>query len=244
MEEEKKVIELKSISQFFEMKNKKQHVLEDINFSISSGEFVCIVGPSGCGKSTLLKIASGIAKPTSGNVKIGERKLAMVFQNFALFPWLTVEENVAFGLKMSGVSESEIEKIVKTEIKNMGLSGVEKKHPKELSGGMKQRVGIARALAVNPDILFLDEPFSALDIFTAKKLRADLLSIWRERELTVVMVSHLVEEAVELADKIIVMSVSPGKIKKIISNNLSRPRNLRSDNFYRLVDEIEAAIHS
>ncbi|PIU24627.1 hypothetical protein COT12_00040, partial [Candidatus Berkelbacteria bacterium CG08_land_8_20_14_0_20_39_8] len=147
MEEEKKVIELKSISQFFEMKNKKQHVLEDINFSISSGEFVCIVGPSGCGKSTLLKIASGIAKPTSGNVKIGERKLAMVFQNFALFPWLTVEENVAFGLKMSGVSESEIEKIVKTEIKNMGLSGVEKKHPKELSGGMKQRVGIARALA-------------------------------------------------------------------------------------------------
>ena len=109
---------------------------------------------------------------------------------------------------------------------------------------MKQRVGIARALAVNPDILFLDEPFSALDIFTAKKLRADLLSIWRERELTVVMVSHLVEEAVELADKIIVMSVSPGKIKKIISNNLSRPRNLRSDNFYRLVDEIEAAIHS
>ena len=244
MEEEKKVIELKSISQFFEMKNKKQHVLEDINFSISSGEFVCIVGPSGCGKSTLLKIASGIAKPTSGNVKIGERKLAMVFQNFALFPWLTVEENVAFGLKMSGVSESEIEKIVKTEIKNMGLSGVEKKHPKELSGGMKQRVGIARALAVNPDILFLDEPFSALDIFTAKKLRADLLSIWRERELTVVMVSHLVEEAVELADKIIVMSVSLGKIKKIISNNLSRPRNLRSDNFYRSVDEIEAAIHS
>lgn len=232
----------KNVGQNFEIEGVKQHVLSDINFKVKKGEFVCIVGPSGCGKSTLLRIVSGLVKPTSGEINLESKKLAMVFQNFALFPWLTVEENVAFGLKMLGSKKSEAEKIVKEQIAAMGLSGVEEKHPKELSGGMRQRVGIARALAINPEVLLLDEPFSALDIFTAKKLRADLLAIWKERKLTILMVSHLVEEAVELADRILVMSANPGKIKETINVDLGRPRNTRSEEFYQHVDGIEKLI--
>ncbi|MCX6810470.1 MAG: ABC transporter ATP-binding protein [Candidatus Berkelbacteria bacterium] len=238
------IIQLKNISQNFEIDSKKQIVLKDISFEIKKGEFVCIVGPSGCGKSTLLRIVAKLINPTAGAVRVNTDKLAMVFQNFALFPWLTVEENIAFGLNMSGAKESEAKKIVREQITAMGLSGVEKKHPKELSGGMKQRVGIARALAINPEILLLDEPFSALDIFTAKKLRAELLSIWKERNLTVLMVSHLVEEAVELADRVIIMSANPGKVKEAKNVGLSRPRSVRSEQFYHLVDEIEKLIHS
>lgn len=236
-------IQTVGISQDFEIDGKKQNVLSDINFEVKAGEFVCIVGPSGCGKSTLLRIVAALIKPTLGQVKlVASPKLSMVFQNFALFPWLSVEENVDFGLEMTGVSKSQQDKIVKEQIKAMGLSGVEAKHPKELSGGMKQRVGIARALAISPDILLLDEPFSALDVFTAKKLRADLLSIWKERKLTILMISHLVEEAVELADRVIVMSANPGRVKEIKNINLARPRSLRSESFYHLVDEIEKSI--
>ncbi len=237
------MIKAKGISEDFQINWKHQYVLADINFEIKKGEFVCIVGPSGCGKSTLLRIITGLERPTSGNINLASKKLAMVFQNFALFPWLTVEENIAFGLLMSGVERSKAEKIVKEQISAIGLSGVEKKHPKELSGGMRQRVGIARALAVDPEILLLDEPFSALDVFTAKKLRADLLSVWKSRGLTVLMVSHLVEEAVELSDRIIIMSTNPGKIKEIKPINLERPRNPRSESFYTLVDNIEGKIH-
>ncbi len=239
----KSLISIQKVNQDFEIDNKKQIVLKDISFEIKKGEFACIVGPSGCGKSTLLRIVAKLIKSTSGSAEISSSKLAMVFQNFALFPWLTVEENVAFGLTMSGTKSSDAKKIVKDQIAAMGLTGVEDKHPKELSGGMKQRVGIARALAINPEILLLDEPFSALDVFTAKKLRADLLKIWKERNLTVLMVSHLVEEAVELADRIIIMSANPGKIKEIKKVELTRPRNVRSEEFYHHADEIENLIH-
>lgn len=238
-----KIISATEVSKSYWIDQEKQSVLGSINFSVNTGDFVCIVGPSGCGKSTLLRIIAGLTRPGDGLIKINPgTKLAMVFQNFALFPWLTVEENIGFGLEMAGKSKRSIRAIVSDQIKNMGLSGMGEKHPKELSGGMKQRVGIARALAVEPQILLLDEPFSALDVFTAKKLRRELIQVWKKHNLTVMMVSHLVEEAVELADKIIVMSARPGNIKKIITNDLERPRDTRSKEFFSLVDGIENLI--
>ena len=217
--------------------------LHDITLTVNSGELVCLIGPSGCGKSTLLRIISGLDQPTSGQItrpKLDE--LAMVFQNFALFPWLTVFDNVAFGLRMHAVGEAEIGERVNAELKRMGLAAVAHQHPKELSGGMKQRVGIARALVVRPKVLLLDEPFSALDAFTAETLRHELLRVWSEDKLTVVMVTHLVDEAVELADRIAVFSPRPGTIVKILTNPLKRPRVKRSQPFYRLVDELTELI--
>ena len=237
------LISAKNIGQYFEINGKRQKVLAEINLEVKKGQFVCIVGPSGCGKSTLLRIIANLIKPSNGSVETKSGvKPAMVFQNFALFPWLTVEENIGFGLKMNNVSAEKIRHVVHRELKDMELSGVESKHPKELSGGMKQRVGIARALSMEPEILLLDEPFSSLDVFTANKLRDDLLAIWKERQLSILMVSHLVEEAVKLADEVLVMSANPGKINEKVAINLSRPRNERSEDFYRLVDKITKII--
>lgn len=239
----KTLLTLQNISKGYEIDDRNQEILKNIDFSVEEGEFACIVGPSGCGKSTLLRIVSDLTKASSGEVTREESlKFAMVFQNFALFPWLTVEQNVGYGLLMQGESAETLSKKVRQCIGEVGLSGVEKKHPKELSGGMKQRVGIARALAIDPTILLLDEPFSALDIFTATKLRRELLSIWTEKKLTVLMVSHLIEEAVEMADKVIVMSAGPGSIRAIESIDLPRPRDVRSKEFFEYVDKIQNQI--
>lgn len=237
------LLTVKNIYKNFRVGSKDQLALQDITFEVNRGEFVCIVGPSGCGKSTLLRIISHLASATSGQVNIpADLKMAMVFQNFALFPWLDVEENVSFGLRMQGESKESANRKCQKYIKEIGLSGVENKHPKELSGGMRQRVGIARALAVEPELLLLDEPFSALDVFTANKLRQDLLSIWKNNNLTVLMVSHLIEEAVELADKIVVLSANPGEIKSVETVSLPRPRNTRSSEFYKIVDKVHDLI--
>lgn len=237
------LIKIYKIGKIFIDNNQKQVALKDISFEINKGEFICVVGPSGCGKSTLLRIIAGLIKPSSGLIKKSANlKLSMVFQNFALFPWLTVEENVGFGLRMEGNNTRVIKKKAHKYIDEMGLAGFEYQHPKELSGGMRQRVGIARALAIEPDVFLLDEPFSALDVFTANKLRKEFLEIWRANNLTVIMVSHLVAEAVELADKIVVMSADRGMIKKIEKIDLTRPRDTRNNDFYRYVDEIEKII--
>lgn len=234
-------ISVKNVGKTYQLEESTQEILRDVNFEVEKGEFVCLVGPSGCGKSTLLRLITGLEKPTSGEVNLTEQaKIAMVFQNFALFPWLSVLGNVGFGLKMQG--KDNIDQSAKKYIKEMGLEGMEEKHPKELSGGMKQRVGIARALAIEPSILFLDEPFSSLDVFTANTLRADLVKIWQKTGLTILMVSHLVEEAVWLSDRIVVMSSAPGTIKKIIKVDLPRERDQRSAKFYALVDEISGLI--
>jgi NitT/TauT family transport system ATP-binding protein len=233
------LIKVVNIGKHFFVEGKKQEVLKDINFEVKKGEFLCLVGPSGCGKSTLLRIVSSLMKADTGEVKLnGQPKMAVVFQNFALFPWLTVEQNVSFGLRMHGVKEEEIAEITHQNIEAMGLAGFEKKHPKELSGGMKQRVGIARALAIKPDVLLLDEPFSSLDVFTGNKLRQDLLSIWEKEKITLLMVSHLIEEAVELADRVIVLTSQPGQIKQIVPIKLSRPRKTRSAEFFKYVDQL------
>jgi ABC-type nitrate/sulfonate/bicarbonate transport system ATPase subunit len=237
------LLSAKNIDKSFVLEGGKQKVLDDISIDIEAHEFVCLVGPSGCGKSTLLRAFSGLSKPDHGSVTLKKgTKLAFVFQSFGLFPWLTVEQNIGFGLKMEGRDAAYIKEEVRKRVIQMGLDGFETKHPKELSGGMKQRVGIARALAVDPDILLLDEPFSALDVFTAEKLRQDLLDIWKYSKLTIIMVSHLVDETVELADRVIVLSSKPGKIKKEIKIKLSRPRKARSEEFYKYVDELSELV--
>ncbi len=237
------IITATNVSKHFDEAGKSLSVIRDINLGINKGEFICLVGPSGCGKSTFLRILLGLAQPDTGTVKLhGDPKTAMIFQNFAIFPWLNVAENVRFGLKMAGLPLDQTRQRVARYVKEMGLQGFEERHPRELSGGMKQRVGIARALSMEPDILFMDEPFSALDTFTARRLRQDLLGVWQKQHMTVVMVTHLVEEAVEMADRIFVFSPRPGQIVHMSQVALKRPRNKRQPEFFALVDELEGLI--
>jgi NitT/TauT family transport system ATP-binding protein len=217
-------------------------ILSGINLKVEDSEFLCLMGPSGCGKSTLLRIMAGLIPPTSGQVVNRPPRIGFVFQNFALFPWLTVEENIGYGLKMHGEKSTDITRIVTQKLHQMGLAGLGKRHPRELSGGQKQRVGIARALAIDPDVLMLDEPFSALDAFTATELRDDLLKVWQASHRPVVMVTHLPEEAAQLADRVIVLSARPGAVSAEITNHLPRPRQKRSPEFFRLVDRLEDLI--
>lgn len=228
------VVILDKIYKCYPAAPKKWAVL-DINLQIKQGEFFCLVGPSGCGKSTLLKIIAGIEKPTSGQIT-APANIAMVFQSGALLPWLTAEDNVAFALRMINTPEHSIHGIVSEYLKMMKLEGFHKKYPRELSGGQKQRVGIARALAVKPEVLLLDEPFSALDPLTTAELHEDLTKIWMDTKITIIMVSHLLEEAIHLGERVGVMD--QGAIKKIVDINLPVPRNVRTEGFYKLEDEL------
>lgn len=215
--------------------------VKDVNLKVTQGEFFCLVGPSGCGKSTLLKMIAGIEQPTNGN--LGKpANISMVFQSGALLPWLTAEENAAFGLKMTNTPKHLIKEQASEYLKMVGLSGFNKKYPRELSGGQRQRVGIARALATKPVVLLLDEPFSALDPLTTEELHQDLLKIWQETKITIIMVSHLLEEAILLADRIGVMT--EGGIKEVVEVNLLRPRSRRTDTFYNLEDKLYGMIKS
>ncbi len=240
----KPIIQTKDIFYIYrnEETGERLEVLKNVSVTIHHGEFVSIIGPSGSGKSTFLKILTGLIKPRKGEVISHAKEMSVIFQNFALFPWLTVKENIDFGLKMKGISKKEREKITKEKIEEVELIGFEKKYPSELSGGMKQRVGIARALAMNPDVLFMDEPFSSLDALTAEHLRAKLHDLWLKYKMTIVMVTHLVEEAVELSDRIIVFSQRPASVKNIVDVRLERPRDKRSQGYYDLVDQIENQI--
>lgn len=239
----KNIISLDTVSFKFPGQSKHAlHAYKDISFTVEDGEFVSIVGPSGCGKSTLLRSILGLQKGATGNISRGYTKAAMVFQGAAIFPWLTVYENIAFGLEMEGKSKTDIQKIVEEKIHEVGLSGHEDKYPKELSGGMKQRVGVARALAVSPDFLVMDEPFSSVDYFTAKKLKDDLLILFKKYDMAVLFVTHLIAEAIELSDRIIVLSKRPGTMKADIPVDLPRPRNPRSPEFFTLLDTITGLI--
>ena len=219
------------------------HVLEDINLDVREGEFVCLVGPSGCGKSTLLNIAGGFLRATEGELLIDDRpvvgpdpKRIYIFQENGVFPWMTVEENVGFGVKRS--SEAERRELIRHYIEMVGLSGFERTYPRELSGGMKQRVEIARALAAEPDVLFMDEPFGALDYLTRLRLRHELIQIWQRERRTVLFVTHDVEEAVQLADRVVVMGKRPSRIRSILSVPVARPRDLDDPVCRELRDEI------
>jgi NitT/TauT family transport system ATP-binding protein len=219
------------------------HVLDSITLDIRRGEFVCIVGPSGCGKSTLLNIVAGFMRQSEGRVFVHgcpvngpDPRRIFVFQENGVFPWLTVEQNVAFGL--SGYRRREPDEIVSYYIQMVGLVGFEKSYPRELSGGMRQRVEIARALAANPEIIYMDEPFGALDFITRLKMRSDLTRIWCEEKKTILFVTHDIEESVQLADRVVVLTQRPGRICRQIDVDLPRPRDLDSPAYLQIRDEI------
>lgn len=208
--------------------------LEPTNLDVGDNDFVTILGPSGCGKSTLLRIIAGLDRPTSGRVTLDGREVTgpgadrgMVFQSYTLFPWLTVRENIAFGLRERGVSQDERHKIADGFIKQVGLSGFENHWPKQLSGGMQQRTAIARALANDPKILLLDEPFGALDNQTRALMQEMLLGIWERDQKTVLFVTHDIEEAIFLGSRVVVMSARPGRIKADIRIDLPHPRSYK-----------------
>ncbi|MBI4039897.1 ABC transporter ATP-binding protein [Candidatus Daviesbacteria bacterium] len=214
--------------------------VKDFSLEASQGEFFCLVGPSGCGKSTLLKIITGVEQPTSGELNLSG-STSMVFQSGALLPWMSVKENVAFGLKMKGLNEILTNQLVTKYLKMVGLAGFGDKYPRELSGGQRQRIGIARALAVEPEVLLLDEPFSALDALTTEALYRDLLKIWQDTKITVIMVSHLLEEAVLLADRIGVMT--NGALRGVVEVNLPRPRREQSKAFLSEVGKLRKLLN-
>lgn len=223
-------------------------VLDDINFELKAGEIVALLGKSGSGKSTLLRIIAGLIPPSNGHVTYRGKPvtapvpgIAMVFQSFALMPWLTVLENVELGLEAQGIKQEERRRRAIEAIDIIGLDGFESAYPKELSGGMRQRVGFARALVINPDILLMDEPFSALDVLTAENLKSDLLELWQEKKTntnSILLVTHNIEEAVMLADRIVILGSDPGYINADLPVTLAHPRNSELPEFRNLVDKI------
>lgn len=223
-------------------------VLEDVNFKLQEGEIVALLGKSGSGKSTLLRIIAGLVAPSSGTVTYRGKPvtrpvagIAMVFQSFALMPWLTVLENVELGLEAQGVSREERRHRAIEAIDIIGLDGFESAFPKELSGGMRQRVGFARALVINPDVLLMDEPFSALDVLTAENLKSDLLELWKEKKTNtngILLVTHNIEEAATLADRIVIFGNDPGYIRAELPVTLPQPRDPETPEFRALVDKI------
>ena len=224
-------VQIKAVEKIYEGRNGKTVALNGVNLDIYNNEFICVVGPSGCGKSTLLNIIAGLLEPTSGTVTLDGKVIegtgverGVVFQQYALFPWRTVLKNVMFPLEMKKVPKAEAEAIARKYIKSVGLEGFEKSYPKELSGGMKQRVAIARAYAANPEVLLLDEPFGALDAQTRVQLQSELLETWEKEKKTCFFITHDVDEAVILAQRVIIMSARPGRIKKIVDIDIPYPR--------------------
>jgi NitT/TauT family transport system ATP-binding protein len=245
----KKLIEVKNVYKTFDIKGSTEAtILENINLSVNDGEFLAILGPSGSGKSTLLRIIAGLIPASKGTINyLGQpingvnSGVAMVFQSFALFPWLTVLENVMLGLEANAISETDKKEKALRIIDVVGLDGFESAYPKELSGGMRQRVGIGRALVSDPDVLLMDEPFSALDVLTAENLRRDLLELWLEKKIptkSIILVTHGIEEAVYMADRAIILSTGPAKVIQDIAIDIPRWRDKKAKEFTTIVDHV------
>jgi NitT/TauT family transport system ATP-binding protein len=236
-------LQMRDVSLVFERDGKNTPVLDQVNLEIAAGEFVCLVGPSGCGKSTLLNVMAGFLSPTKGVVAIDGQAVRgpnprriLVFQDHGVFPWLTVEGNIEFGL--SGLSGAERKARIAHYVQMVRLKGFEHAYPLDLSGGMKQRLQVARALAMNPDVLFMDEPFGALDAITRVMMRAELLQIWQAERRTVIFVTHDVDEAVQLADRVVVLSSRPAKIQSIHAVDIQHPRNISSPRYLEHRDDL------
>ncbi|MCE5296076.1 MAG: ABC transporter ATP-binding protein [Euryarchaeota archaeon] len=247
----KMILQITNLRKQFPKENGSLVAIDDFNLEVEEGEFVCILGPSGCGKTTLLRMIAGLDKPTSGSIKLKGKEIAntgpdrgMVFQEFALFPWRSVRKNIEFGLEIKNMPAAERHKISDKYIELVGLKGFEDSHPYELSGGMKQRVGIARALANNPSILLMDEPFGALDAQTRNQMQKELLRVWEETRKTVVFITHSVDEAVFLADRVVVLTSRPSKIKEIFKIEHERPRDRADPSFLALRKKILSELES
>lgn len=233
------VLRASAIGMSFPADGSEREVLHDIHLDVHEGEFICLLGPSGCGKSTLLNIFAGFLTPSSGEVQSNgeivrgpDPRRIFVFQERGLFPWLTVRDNIGFGL--GKLSREERERRVRYYTELVGLQGFETTFPAELSGGMKQRVEVARALAVNPDMLLLDEPFGALDSLTRLAMRKELLRLWEAERKTILFVTHDIDEAVQLADRVVVLSARPGSIQQIVTIDIPHPRDLSSPRYLEL----------
>ncbi|WP_158944756.1 ABC transporter ATP-binding protein [Granulicella sp. S190] len=236
-------VQVEDVGMIFTRDGKQTLVLDNINLEVGEGEFVCLLGPSGCGKSTLLNIMAGFLSPTSGTVRVGgevvqgpDPRRIVVFQERGVFPWLTVEENIGFGL--AALDRKERQHRINHYVGMVGLKGFENSYPSDLSGGMKQRLEVARALAVNPDMLLLDEPFGALDSITRLTMRRELLRIWEAERKTILFVTHDIDEAVQLADRVVVMSARPATIQQIVTIDIPHPRDLSSPRYLELRDGI------
>ncbi|MGM0238111.1 ABC transporter ATP-binding protein [Enterococcus sp. AZ103] len=246
-------ISFEGVNKIYRAKKKQVVALQDIDLEILDNEFLCVVGPSGCGKSTLLRMLGGLEEISSGSIVLNDQSLVgpgadrgMVFQGYSLFPWLTVEENIAFGLKLSKKPKKEIKEIVDRYIQVIGLEKFRKSLPKELSGGMKQRVAIARSLANSPEILLMDEPFGALDPETKNNMQLLMREIWEVERPTILFITHDIEEAAFLGQRVVVMSAGPGEIKKTIPVYLPYQRNLQlkeAPEFITVKKEIDQIIH-
>jgi nitrate ABC transporter ATP-binding subunit len=231
-------IAIRAVTKRFVVGDGEVEALGRIDLTIDQGQFVCLIGASGCGKSTLLRIVAGFEEPTSGDVAVAGKPITgpgsdrgMVFQDYALFPWMTVRQNIGFGPRQRQLPRREIDAIADEYVKLVGLEGAANRYPNQLSGGMKQRVAIARVLANNAGTLLMDEPFGALDALTREQLQRELLQIWTRTGVTIVFVTHSVEEAVLLADRVLVMSAGPGRIASDIGIDLPRPRDVSSPEF-------------
>lgn len=224
-------VRIENVKKVWNTRNGQIVALNGVNLDIRENEFICVVGPSGCGKSTLLNIIAGLEEPTEGAAYIDDKKITstgvergVVFQQYALFPWMTVLKNVMFGLKLQGKKNEEAKEIAMKYIKMVQLEEFVNHYPKELSGGMKQRVAIARAYAVNPEVLLMDEPFGALDAQTRTQLQTELLETWEKEQKTCFFITHDVDEAIILAQKVVIMSARPGRIKEIVDIDIPYPR--------------------
>jgi NitT/TauT family transport system ATP-binding protein len=245
------IVDIQRVSKHFQLQDQTIHALSDASLAIAKGEFVCLIGASGCGKSTLLRIMAGFEQPSSGQALMWGKPIegpdpsrGMVFQDYALFPWLSVRENIAFGPIARGLASSEIKATVEKFIELVGLQNFANAYPHQLSGGMKQRVAIARVLANDAELVLMDEPFGALDAMTRERLQDELLEIWQRTQLTVVFVTHSVEEAIFLADRVVVMTPGPGRIESDNQLDLPRPRDVASPEFNAIRRVLGAKLHS
>ena len=242
-------VKIENVKKTFSSRKGDVTALENVTLEVHDGQFVCLLGPSGCGKTTLLRMIGGLDVPTSGTITIDGNvvdgpspKMTMVFQEYSLYPWRTIAENVGFGLEMTGVPKEERIAEVNKRLKLVGLAGFADSYPYELSGGMRQRAAVARALATDPAVMLMDEPFGALDAQTRNKMQRELLDIWEKTKKTIVFVTHSVDEAVYLADKIVILTPRPGTIHEIYENPLPRPRDRTSIEFAKLRKDVLAEI--
>jgi len=253
LKEREAILEVQGLYKIFESSQGDITALKDINFKTHRREFVCVIGPSGCGKSTLIRILAGLESPTQGQVLLDGKPKSepgpdrgMVFQGYTLFPWLTIKKNVMFGLQMKGMANVDAESEAMQWVDLVGLSKFAESYPHQLSGGMKQRVAIARALANQPRILLMDEPFGALDPQTRLKMQTNLLEIWRNIDITVLFITHDLDEAIFLADRILVLKANPGEVEELIEVSVPRPRSpeqLLSPEFLATKKRLEELIH-